>query len=288
MTIKWCAEIGSNHNQNLDRTIKLIKEAKKIGCDFVKFQLFKGENLYHSSFGAKINQMRKWELPSHFLPEISRCCKVNDIRLGISVFDLEAVEIASKYADCLKIGSYELLWHDLIKTVVKTGKPWMISSGMADWGQISKAISLVRPCKFAQVPMAILHCNSNYPARPQNCCLNQISLLNKIFPAMKIGWSDHTTESGVIYKAVALGAKFIEFHFDLEDGLGYESSIGHCWKPDKIGEVIHNVRIGEIEEESTDTGESEAAKWRTDPTDGLRPLKKFREELLKDEAMEEI
>lgn len=287
MTVKWIAEIGSNHNQNLLRIIRLIRKAKHVGCDAVKFQLFKAERLYAPEFKTRIEEMKSWELPGEFVPEIEDCCGELDIEFGCSVFDLDAVDMAGEYADWLKIGSYELLWRNLIKAVIESGKPWMLSTGMARWSQVEKVISMGTAMKLRdynyrhhQFPIVIFHCNSNYPARPRNCDLGNIRRLKRVLN-VPIGWSDHTVEPGVIHKAVAFGAEAIEFHFDLEDGEGFESQTGHCWKPSEIKEVVYDVKVGEVAGLVSDPHEDEARKWRTDPSDGLRPLKKFREELSK-------
>ena len=107
--IKFIAEIGSNHNQGLERTLQLIECAKEIGGTSVKFQLFKADKLYHPSFKSRIKDLKKSELPESFLSGIRRCCDDLDIKLGITVFDLDAVDVAVEYADWLKVGSYELL-----------------------------------------------------------------------------------------------------------------------------------------------------------------------------------
>lgn len=293
MSVKWICEIGSNHNQDIVRIIDLIGTAKTIGCDAVKFQYFQADQLYAPQFKERIIEMKQWELPFKFIPEIVSYCKTLDLKFGCSVFHLEAVQSLERFVDFFKIGSYELLWTPLIQAVAKTGRSWMMSTGMENLS--SKAND---PIQMAQaigwmsnynIPCTIFHCNGNYPAQPNNCNLNEIAKLKKHFydnhgDHLKIGWSDHTTEPGVIYKAIELGAEVIEFHLDLNDGLGNESQIGnsnHCWPPYKIKKVIDNIKIGEIAEFTSDSREDEAKKWRTDPEDGLRPLKEFRKELLK-------
>jgi N-acetylneuraminate synthase len=93
-----------------------------------------------------------------------------------------------------------------------------------------------------------------------------------------VGWSDHTAMPGVIYSAVANGARIIEFHLDL-NGRGYEFQHGHCWLPGQIAEVIKNVRHWEASNIPIGISAKkllDARQQRTDPNDGMRPLKKFR------------
>lgn len=282
MDIKFICEVGSNHNQDMPRAIKLIKKAKEIGCWAVKFQYFKANKLYAPEFKNKINQMKKWELPESFLPEIEAYCNDLDIKFICSVFDVKSVAFVKDYVDFLKIGSYELLYHDLIGIVAQTGKPWMISAGMINILDLAFELSVKINLN---IPKIIFHCNSNYPAKVHDCDLDQIELFRLNYNQNlidKVGWSDHTVEPGVIYKAIALGAEIIEFHMDLEDGKGFEYPIGHCWLPHQIKEVIQNVQIGEeaCQPVSSDK-DNEIRKWRMDPEDGMRPLKKYRGELLK-------
>lgn len=285
MAVRWIAEIGSNHNQDIVRTLKLIDEAKRIGCWAVKFQLFRAEQLYHSSFTEQIEKMKKWELPEHFIDYIRLRCDTVGIKFICTPFDLGAVELLKDKVDWLKIGSYELMYTDLIQAVAKTGKKWMISAGMESFELSNNFMQHIRAAeregRFCENPPSVIFaCNSNYPAKVENCNLKNINKLKNYFRPSRSGWSDHTTYPGVIYKAIACGAEYIEFHFDLGDAMGFEYSVGHCWLPNEIEEVIKNVRIGEVAYQNNDTGETEAMKWRTDPVDGLRPMREYRKELL--------
>lgn len=273
--IKFIAEIGSNHNQLLPRCKKLIETAKEIGCGAVKFQLFKADKLYAPGQHKNIDWLRQCELPYDFIPSIKKICIDNKIDFGCSVFDLEGVEYLKSFVDFLKIGSYELTYQPLIDVCKDTKLPIIFSSGMCTWPEILNAI---KPLKELS-DYSILHCVSEYPARPVDCNLKAIKTMNKLFFG-KIGWSDHTKEPGVIYRAVGYGAKIIEFHLDSEDKKGMESKFNHCWIPSEIELVIKNIRIGEI---ATGNGIKEPTKTelilksqRMDENDGMRPIKSVR------------
>jgi len=285
MDTKFICEIGSNHNQNLNRVAKLIRAAKEIGCWAVKFQFFEADKLYSHEFKDKIEQMKNWELPDHFIPVIRNYCNHYDIKFGCSVFNANDVNIIKNHVDFLKIGSYELLNTKLIKTVSQAKKPWMISMGLCPSPvYIQDLLSI-----FSTQPTVFFHCNSNYPAEVQNCELNKIKIMKKLHMFnndsifySSIGWSDHTVQPGIIYQSIAQGAEYIEFHMDLEDKKGFEYSAGHCWLPEKIQEVITNVQVGEkaCNPSNNKKNNDEIKKWRMDPEDGMRPLKKHRKELL--------
>ena len=279
MKTKFIAEIGSNHLNNFNRITRLIRTAKEIGCWAVKFQLFSGDQLYASEFKKQIKKMDEWQLDIALLPFIKSECQKQDIKFICTPFDLKAIDILSSYVDYFKVGSYENQWLDLIKAIAETNKPWILSAGMLSTLELLELELFIEKEITQNTPKIVLHCNSNYPAKPENCTLDRIWELKKYFSHCSIGWSDHTVEPGVIYKAIGLGARFIEFHFDLDEFFGNESEIGHVWPTSKIGKVIRNVKVGELAIKSYNTNEDEAKKWRTDPNDGLRPLIKYREEL---------
>ena len=283
MTIRFIAEIGSNHNRSQTRIARLIEAAKRIGCWGVKFQLFKGEKLYAPEFKSQIEKMTKWELDEYHLPFIREKTHELNQKFGCTPFDLEAVDTLVPIVCYLKIGSYEALWTRFIRKVIDASVPWAFSTGMLDDNGIRNIIDMAS--EAGNLPNCIFHCNSRYPAWPENCNLKAMRGLQLMRSSARggwsgLGWSDHTVEPGVIHKAVEFGARYIEFHFDLEDGEGFESSVGHCWKPSQIAPVIHDVKIGMAARSSDDSGESSAKKWRTSPADGLRPLQEFRRELL--------
>ena len=280
--IKFIADIGSCHNQDFDRCQELIQTAKEIGCWGVKFQLF-NSTLYRPGHKAISERLSKWALPIGWLPEIARVCNGLDIKFGCTPFYVGAIRQLKKHVDFLKIGSYELLWLDLIKACAKVDKPLFISCGMAKDTEITTAMMTAnnaRPTVMTPFyKMALFHCNSAYPASPEDCYLYRIEKLREHYRRMDIGWSDHTTHPSVVYQAIASGATMIEFHLDLADREGWESEYGHCWTPDKMGDVIETVRYMEKARGIHIPPAAIQGKWdelrnqRTSPKDGMRPLK---------------
>ena len=289
--MKWIAEISSNHNQSLSRAIKLIDTAAELGCWAVKFQLFKSHLLYAPEFKKKIEKMKSWELPAVFLGDIKKRCIDNNLKFICTPFDLEGVDVLKSYIDCFKIGSYEAMWFPLLKSIINTDVPWMFSTGMTTtMSEIAYPIATGKA--KCNPPCAVLHCNSNYPAKPECCNLSRITEIRKLRQLIEVGWSDHTRNQELILTAIGLGAKIVEFHFDL-DGKGVEFEFGHCWLPSEVKALINRAKFHESNNikyparknwiYSNMTEETEPSKWRTDPEDGLRPLKRFRNELIKKE-----
>ena len=275
----FIAEVSSNHSQDIDRAIEFIDSASKIGCNAVKFQLFKVNKLFAPEILQKSEQHRdreKWELPLEFLPIISNVCKEKNIQFGCSPFYIEAVNELEPYIDFYKIASYELLWDDLLVACAAKRKPVIISTGMANLDEIKHAVKTLRNNNCEPI---VLHCTSAYPTPYKEANLSALETIRKSI-GCEVGWSDHTVEPGIIHRAInKWGAKVIEFHMDLE-GKGEEFDSGHCWLPDQIGSVINEIRCGEFGDGNgiKEPAPSEISDrlWRTDPSDGLRPFKSIR------------
>ena len=281
MRTKFIAEVSSNHNQDLDRCKKFIEIASKIGCDAVKFQLFKIDQLFSKEILSKSEDHRKrrnWELPNSYIKELSHHCTKNKIKFACTPFYLEAVKDLKPYVDFFKIASYELLWDDLLKECASTGKKVIISSGMATLDEIVHAVKVLKNngCNKPE----ILHCVSSYPTPIKECNLSAMKTIrNKT--NCQVGWSDHSVDKNVLYRAMhKWEASSIEFHLDIE-GKGEEFKTGHCWLPEGIEPVIKssylNKDIDGSGKKTPMAAEQKDRDWRADPEDGLRPLKKIRD-----------
>ena len=281
MTVAFVAEVSSNHNRDLDRCLAFIRTAAEIGCSAVKFQLFRIRQLFAPEILARSEEHRRresWELPLEFLPELASRCRSLGILFGCTPFYLGAVEELKPYADLYKVASYELLRDDLLTACAGTGKPVVMSTGMATISEVERAVDVVRAAGCSD--LTLLHCVSAYPSRPVDSNLAALESLRRLCRC-RVGWSDHSVNPGVIHRAVhRWGATMVEFHLDL-DGKGEEYQRGHCWLPQQIGPVIEAVQNGLLAdgsgEKSPAPGELEEREWRADPADGLRPLLKTRE-----------
>jgi sialic acid synthase SpsE len=275
----FIAEVSSNHSKSIERALDFIDSASKVGSDAVKFQLFKIDKLFAPEIleNSKQHRNRKqWELPLKFLPVLSNRCKEKGIQFSCTPFYLDAVKELEPYVDFYKIASYELLWDDLLIACALTGKPVIISTGMANLDEIKHAVEVLRNNNCEPI---VLHCTSAYPTPYKEANLSAIETIRKSVDC-EVGWSDHTVDPGVIHRAIhKWDAKIIEFHLDL-DGKGEEFESGHCWLPEQIGSVIKQVRHAEDADgdgiKEPVPSEMSDRLWRTDPLDGLRPFKSIR------------
>ena len=274
--VDFVSEVSSNHQRDMGRSLAFVDQSAKIGCTAVKCQLFRIRELFAPEVLRRRHELRLregWELPVEFLPVLADRCHEVGLRFACAPFYLDAVDELFPYIDFYKIASYELLWDDLLTACAGTGKPVVLSTGMATLAEIDGAVGALR--KAGCEDLTLLHTVSGYPTPLVQCNLAAIDTMRRTFGCL-VGWSDHTVNPAVIHRAVhRWGASMVEFHLDL-DGEGAEFATGHCWLPEQIGPVIGAVRAGP---EADGTGEkvpsqSELAdrEWRAAPEDGLRPL----------------
>ena len=280
MELNFIAEVSSNHSKDLDRCIEFINKSADIGCDSVKFQLFKIDQLFAPEILQRSDEIKKrknWELPLDFLEPLSEQCKKRAIKFSCTPFYLEAVAELLPYVDFYKIASYELLWDDLLSACAKTGKPIIMSTGMANPEEIKHGVNVLKTNGCSDI--TLLHCTSAYPTPYKEANLSAIQTIRDLTDC-NVGWSDHTVDPGVIHRSIhRWGANTIEFHLDL-DGKGEEFGSGHCWLPDQIGAVIQQIHHGFDADGNGIKGPIDSEKkermWRADPSDGLRPIKSIR------------
>ncbi len=280
MSVQFVAEVSSNHNRDLARALAFIDAAAEIGCDAVKYQLFKIDELFAPeilSRSEKHRRRKQWELPVEMLPALAERCQQRGIRFACTPFYLQAVQELRPFVAFYKVASYELLWHELIRACGATGLPLVLATGMATLDEIGAGIAAARSAGANDV--TVLHCVSGYPAPVAEANLAAMETIRQQFQ-VPVGWSDHTVSPAVILRAVhRWGASMVEFHLDLE-GKGEEFGGGHCWLPGQIQQVIRMVRAAEP---ADGTGEKKPVPaelpdrdWRADPVDGLRPMKHIR------------
>ena len=278
---KFIAEVSSNHARDLARCLEFVDVTARIGCGAVKFQLFKLDELFAPEILARSEKhraRREWELPVEFLAPIAKRAHDQGIEFCCTPFYLKAVDELFPHVDFYKIASYELLWHPLIAACAKTGKPVVLSTGMATLDEIGATVKVARDAGCTQ--LTLLHCTSSYPTPAREANLAAMGTMAREF-GCPVGWSDHTVSPAVVTRAIhKWGATEVEFHLDL-DGTGAEYATGHCWLPAQIKAVIDELAIA-FEADGTGVKEPVPAElpdreWRADPSDGLRPFRSLRE-----------
>lgn len=245
------AEMSGNHNQSLERAKEIIKIAATTGAHAVKLQTYTPETMTIDHRGGLFDITDKKSLwygrnlyelyqeahtPWEWHKPLFDLAKELGIICFSTPFDDTAVDFLETLdVPCYKIASFENTDHPLLKKVAKTGKPVIMSTGIANLSDIMESVQVLKEngCK----DIVLLKCTSTYPATPENTNLVTIPVLQQIFPDCIIGLSDHTMGVGASVASVALGARVIEKHFTIRrsDG-GVDSAFS--LEPDEMKQLV--------------------------------------------------
>ncbi len=224
------AEMNSSHNGNLELAIKMVDEAKKCGCDAVKFQSWTQSSLY-AEYYYKENPMakrfvEKLSLSEDYLVQLSEYCRKIDIGFSSTPYSEEEVDylVDKCKADFIKISSMELNNPIFLKYIGQKGVPIVLSTGMGSIEEIEYAVNTIKGTGNDKI--CILHCVSLYPVDACDVNLRNIRMLKDKFPNNAVGYSDHTLGYEVACAAVALGAALVEKHFTLDNAkIGWDNQM---------------------------------------------------------------
>jgi N-acetylneuraminate synthase/N,N'-diacetyllegionaminate synthase len=245
------AEVGVNHNGDVNLAKKLIDASKEAGADAVKFQTFKAENVVTKNaekadyqkeatgHGSQHEMIKKLELSGDDFRELAEYAKERNIMFLSSPFCKDSVDLLDKIGvPAFKIASGEITNLPLLKYVSSKGKPIILSTGMATLGEIEEAIETIRSGGVKDI--ILLHCVTSYPAKIEDANLKAIQTLKYAFK-LPVGFSDHTREIAIPVAAVALGACVIEKHLTLDrkmPGPDHKASL----EPHEFEEMVKAIR----------------------------------------------
>jgi N-acetylneuraminate synthase len=232
------AEIGANHNGDMNLCCRLIDAAQSCGVDAVKFQSWTKESLISSAEYARNTKytagdkkvptleeaVEQYQLSAKQHREIAAYCKARNVVFFSSCFSPAEVDLLETLdVPAYKIASMDVNHLPLLQYVAKTHKPVILSTGMATLGEIETALETLRGGGAG--PVVLLHCVSIYPSPPEIMNLRNIQTLKRAFD-VPVGFSDHTLGVSVPLASVALGACMIEKHFTLDKTLeGWDHAV---------------------------------------------------------------
>lgn len=241
------AEVGSNHNQDLSLALKLIDTAAACGADAVKFQTFAADQHYsrHTPGFSYLDNIdthgliKSLELNRDWQGRLKEHAEAQGLIFFSSPCDEDAIAGLERLdAPAYKIASFDLTDLDLVGRMARIGRPLILSTGMADWGDIGRAVQRSRAEGNNQI--ILLQCTSLYPAPP---ALANLAAMGSMRAAMGtlVGYSDHTEDDHVALASVALGACMIERHFTLDKTLpGPDHPF--AIEPDALSRMVRRIR----------------------------------------------
>ena len=249
------AEISANHNQKLADAIKLIKAAKRVGADAVKFQTYTPDTLTvdmnskyfkikHPEWGGQtLYQLySKAYTPWEWFKNLKKVADEEDIIFFSTAFDKSSVDFLEELSvPAHKVASCELVDLPLIEYMAKTKKPIIMSTGVSTFSEIKDAVSMAK--KKGVKDLALLKCVSSYPADPKEMNLRTITDMQRRFK-VPIGLSDHTLGVATSVAAISLGACIIEKHLTLSGNKKTPDGF-FSLEPQEFKQLVDNIRIVE-------------------------------------------
>ena len=246
------AEMSANHGQTFDQAVKIIEAAKEVGADAIKLQTYtpdtmtiNANNEFFQIKGTIWEGRNLYELygeaytPWEWQPKLKEIADRLGLDFFSTPFDQTAVDFLEKLeVPAYKVASFELVDLPLLRRIAETGKPVIMSTGMASLAEIEEAVETVQQAGANHI--ALLKCTSAYPAPPEDMNLRTIPHMAAAFD-LPVGLSDHTLGNDVAVAAVALGACIVEKHFTLSRGnLGPDSSFST--EPQEFKEMVKAIR----------------------------------------------
>lgn len=246
------AEIGVNHNGNVDLACEMIREAKHLGADCVKFQTFRAERVatrsapkaaYQvsttTSGESQFEMLKRLELSVEAHEKIIEECRAHAIGFLSTPYSTEDADFLEKNgAGAYKIASAQIVEPQFLAHIASKGKPVLLSTGMADLGEVEAAVRTVFSTGNQQ--LVLMQCTTEYPSRHEDANLRAMSSMAETFGVLA-GYSDHTTSSVSAVVAAALGAVVLEKHFTLDKTLPGPDHAASA-EPGEFGALVRMVR----------------------------------------------
>ncbi|QYJ85080.1 N-acetylneuraminate synthase family protein [Shewanella mesophila] len=224
----FIADIGANHNGDLQRAKELIYLAAEAGADAAKFQHFKADTIVSKvgfeALNGQSSHQAKWKksvyevykdasISTDWTAELVAACQDAGVDFFTSPYSLDLVDYIDQYVSCYKVGSGDITWLEIIEYMAKKNKPMLLACGASSMDEVVAAVDAVL---LHQGQLAIMQCNTNYTASIENfkyINLNVLKTLGAMYPDAILGLSDHTPGHATVLGAIALGANVIEKHF---------------------------------------------------------------------------
>ncbi|WP_435358648.1 N-acetylneuraminate synthase family protein [Haloarchaeobius sp. DFWS5] len=245
------AEAGSNHNGDFETAKRLVDAAANAGADAVKFQTFRATDLYVRDSGdveyldderSIYEIIESMEMPYEWIPKLHDYCHERDVQFMSTPFDERSADELAEYVPAWKVASYTMSHHPFLRTLAKTGKPIIMSTGAHELDEVAEAVDVLRDAGCDD--LVLLQCVAAYPTPLESIHVGVVETLQREFEVLA-GISDHTMDPTAAPAAtVALGGRVVEKHFTLDksmDGPDHEFAL----EPDELDEMVTAIRNAE-------------------------------------------
>lgn len=272
----FIADVGANHDGDLERAKDLIYLAAEKGADAVKFQHFKAETIvsdygfknmgdqksHQASWGKSVFDVYKdASINTNWNETLVETCKNANIDFFTSPYSLDLVDEVDQYLPAYKIGSGDITWIEIAQYIAKKNKPVLLAAGASTFDDVTRAADAILKIN---PQLLLMQCNTNYTASLDNFKYIQLNVLisfKQMYPNLPLGLSDHTPGHATVLGAVALGARAIEKHFtddNLRDGPDHKFAMNpSSWKEmvDRTRELEYALGTGvkKVEDNEADT-----------------------------------
>lgn len=215
-SVFFIAEIGGNHEGDFEYAKRLAELAIESGADAVKFQIYSGDTLVSRIESPDRNaHFKRFELSRDQYIALAEICRDAGVMFMASVWDAEMLGWIDPYISIHKVGSGDLTCYPLIRQLVLTGKPLILSTGLSSLQEVAATVDFIRSIDeryITEQKLALMQCTSSYPTPDTDANLDAIVTLREAFH-LPVGYSDHTIGLEAIKVSVALGAEIVEAHF---------------------------------------------------------------------------
>jgi sialic acid synthase SpsE len=249
------AEIGANHNGDMDLAKKMIDSAIECGCDAVKFQSWNKKSLISNTgykqntiftdskkkhFGSLEEMVDKYYLRKEQHFELKNYCTSKGVDFCSTPFSKEEVDLLNELdVEFFKIASMDINNYPLLQYIAQFNKPILLSTGLANLGEIEKAVTIIEKERNSKI--VILHCIAIYPPENKDLNLKNITMMQNTF-GYPVGFSDHSLGFVAPLTSVALGACVIEKHFTTDKDLpGWDHAISA--NPEEMKKIVEGSKI---------------------------------------------
>lgn len=240
------AEIGNNHEGNVDLAVRMIRLAAEAGVDAVKFQTIVPERLVSHSQPERLARLRHFALSREDFTALKQVADAEGVLFLSTPFDPESARFLELLVPAFKIASGDNDFYPLLDLVAATGKPVLLSTGLAGLNEVKAAVSRIGRALGRQATaedVAVLHCVAGYPVPAAEANLRGITALGAL--NLTVGYSDHTVGIEAAVLSVALGARIVEKHFTVDKAYSDFRDHQLAADPDDMAALVARVRQAE-------------------------------------------